>query len=380
MTATLVVTDRLRIGAGPPSASFRAHLDTHGPLNVPVGDRRWKGAVLDVVAASGLFGRGGAGFPSAAKWEACAKASRRSVVVINALEGEPASAKDRVLVTRCPHLVLDGAEAVAAVLGASEIVVCVPDHNRSLAESVRAAVDERVRAGSARFLISVRCPPGGYVSGEESALVDWLNGGAGRPVMRTNKAIPLRLDRRPVLVHNAETMAHIALIARHGPDWFRQAGTEDAPGTTLVTVTGGPSGPAVFEVALGMPVADILARAGIEGAVPAVLLGGYGGTWCGAPRLDTPFTPRALASIGATMGGWACSSPSPLGVRHRRDGPDRPVPGRGERRSVRPVRVRSAGHRRGPRRLDGRPGRPGAPRTHHPTGRHGGRERRLPSS
>ncbi len=307
---TLATADRLHIGGG--RTDLQAHLAAHGPLVVPHGDLRWGDAVHRAVATSGLLGRGGAGYPSAAKWEACRRASRRPVVVVNALEGEPASAKDRVILTCCPHLVLDGAEVVAAVLGASAVIVCVADHSDHVAASVEAAVEERRRAGIAHCPISVRRPPGRYVAGEESALTDWLNGGPGLPAMRVDKSVPLRLARHEVLVHNVETMSQVALVARHGPEWFRRLGTPDAAGSTLVTVTGGVDGPVVFEVELGTPVSEILERGGVDGPLSAVLLGGYGGAWCEASQLDTPFAPGPLASIGATMGvGAVVALPAP---------------------------------------------------------------------
>ncbi len=153
-----------------------------------------------------------------------------------------------------------------------------------------------------RRRVSVRRPPGRYVTGEESALTGWLNGVAALPVMRMDKSVPLRLSGRPVLVHNAETLSHVALIARHGPDWFRSVGTPDAPGSTLVTITGAPGGPVVIEVELGTPVADVLARAGVDPDLSAVLLGGYGGTWLDSSMLDTPYAPGPLSSVGASLG------------------------------------------------------------------------------
>jgi NADH:ubiquinone oxidoreductase subunit F (NADH-binding) len=305
MTATVTAADRLLVGVhgeDPSSMGLDRHLAVHGPPVVPDGDARWGRWVHLAVVESGLLGRGGAGFPSATKWEACRKASRRPVLVVNALEGEPASAKDRVLVSRSPHLVLDGAEAVAAAVRASEIIVCIADHSWAAAASLEAALAERGRAGMSRRRIEIRRPPGRYVTGEESALTDWLNGGAGRPAMRLDKSVPLRMAGHAVLVHNAETLAQVALIARRGPEWFRQIGMPGAPGSTLVTVTGGRRGPVVLEVALGTPVNEILRWGGFDEPPPAALLGGYGGTWLDDSVLDTPYAPAPLASVGAIMG------------------------------------------------------------------------------
>ena len=278
------------------------HLATHGPLALFPDDRSGHDAVLRAVAESGLLGRGGGGFPSAVKWDAARRGGRRPLVVVNAMEGEPASAKDRVLLSYSPHLVLDGAEVAASVLGATEVVVCVPEGAGPMAPSLQAAIAERTRARLSLRRFRVARPPGRYVTGEESALVAWLATGSALPTMRIDKSVPLTVARRPALVHNAETLAHVALIARHGPAWFRQAGTFDAPGTTLVTVTGAVRVPGVVEVALGTPVADILARAGADTRLAGVLIGGYGGAWLPPSQVTTAYAPAPLAAVGATHG------------------------------------------------------------------------------
>ena len=286
-----------------PAPDLGSHLAHHGPLFVPPGDDpTWRSAVGRAVSESGLQGRGGAAFPSWAKWDAARRSSRRATVVVNAMEGEPASAKDRILLLRSPHLVLDGADVAAAVIGASEVVVCVPDHSDAVSGSVTRAIVERERAGLASRPTTVARPPGRYVTGEESALAGWLDRRRALPTLRIDKSVPLTVARRPILVHNAETLSHVALIARHGPEWFRRMGTPDAPGSTLVTVTGAVRLPGVLEVELGTPIVDILARAGVEDDLAAVLLGGYGGTWLHPSGLVTPFAPGPLAALGATPG------------------------------------------------------------------------------
>jgi NADH:ubiquinone oxidoreductase subunit F (NADH-binding) len=284
------------------SNDLATHLRVHGPLRLPSRpDPAWRAELLGAIAESGLLGRGGAGFPAFRKWEASTARGRRPVVVVNAMEGEPASAKDRVLLTHAAHLVLDGAEVAAAVVRSPEIVVCVPDHSDAIAASVERAMAERAATGGTRRM-SVRRPPGRFVTGEESALVGWLDGGAARPVLRVDKSVPLRIGRGPALVHNAETLAQVALIARHGPAWFRQVGTVEAPGTTLVTVTGAVRSPGVVEVEFGTSVADVLVRAGVAPPLGGVLVGGYGGAWLPAASVDTPYAPGPLAAAGATQG------------------------------------------------------------------------------
>ena len=303
-TTTLPRVERLLHSGpgGPTDPGLSGHLALHGPLAVPPRhDPAWADALLAEVAAAGLTGRGGGGFPAAAKWEAVRRAGRRPVVVVNAMEGEPASAKDRALLAWSPHLVLDGAELVAALSGARSVVVCVADDRDASARAVRMAAAERSAAGNVRE-ITVRRPPARYVTGEESALVHWLTVGDARPVLRVDKSVPLRLGRRPVLLHNAETLAQVALIARHGAAWFRGAGTTDAPGTTLVTVSGAVRTPGVVEVGLGTPVDEVVGHCGPTGPMAGYLVGGYGGAWLAPGEASTPLAPAPLARVGATLG------------------------------------------------------------------------------
>jgi NADH:ubiquinone oxidoreductase subunit F (NADH-binding) len=279
------------------------HLAVHGPVPLPRrGDGAWAERFVDDVRAAGLTGRGGAGFPTARKLESIRTGHRHPLLAVNAMEGEPASQKDRALLSGVPHLVLDGADLVATAIGAREIVICVADDRDDSAQGVTSALAERPGAGLGRLAVRLERPPGRYVTGEESALVAWLAGGAAHPQFRTSKATPLTIRRRPVHVQSAETLAHVALIARHGPEWFRSAGLPDAPGTCLVTVSGPLENPGVCEVEFGTPVADILERAGINTPIGGVLVGGYGGTWIRSGLLDTPYAPGPLRAVGSAVG------------------------------------------------------------------------------
>ena len=305
MTTTTHRSDERLLHAGPGGPSdpgLAGHLALHGPLGIPRhDDPAWAEALRAEVAASGLSGRGGGGFPAALKWDSVLRTNRRPLVVVNAMEGEPASAKDRALLAWSPHLVLDGAEAVAAASGARSVVVCVADDRDDSGRAVQRAVTERAATG-ARCSISVERPPARYVTGEESALVSWIERRVARPSLRVDKSVPLRVGRRPVLLHNAETLAQVALIARHGAPWFRALGSPDAPGTTLVTVSGAVASPGVVEVELGTAVDEVVARCGPTGPLAGYLVGGYGGAWL-APELGaTPLAPGPLARVGATLG------------------------------------------------------------------------------
>jgi NADH:ubiquinone oxidoreductase subunit F (NADH-binding) len=275
------------------------HVAAHGPLPFPSVP-----GLVDMVGAAGLRGRGGAWFPTGRKLATVAdngRAAGGAYVVVNGAESEPAAGKDKLLLRTVPHLVLDGAELAALAVGAKEITVCV-HRGTGLAASVSAAVAERARArwGSG-LTIKVMEPPRWYVSSESTALANFVGGGEGKP--RDVSAYREGVGGKPPLVSNAETFAHLALIARHGPHWFRQAGTGDAPGTALFTVSGAVRAPGVYELPVGVTGNDILHTAGgITEQPQALLLGGYGGAWVPPGVLNTPFTPEALASWGASPG------------------------------------------------------------------------------
>jgi NADH:ubiquinone oxidoreductase subunit F (NADH-binding) len=282
-------------------ADLAGHLAYHGQLPLPrAGDTGWPERLAECVEASGLTGRGGAGFPSSTKLRSVGVAG--GTLVVNAMEGEPASTKDKALLSCAPHLVLDGAQLTASAMSAARIVVCVADDDHHSARMISYAMAERSGTAASPVATTVARPPAAYVAGEESALVSWLDGGPGVPTFRPVKGMPLSARRRRALVHNAETLAHVALIARHGPGTFRSTGSADAPGTTLVTITGGVARPGVYEIPLGARLEHVIARARPTDAVQAVLTGGFGGSWLPAAALGTPYAPKPMAAAGGVLG------------------------------------------------------------------------------
>jgi NADH:ubiquinone oxidoreductase subunit F (NADH-binding) len=264
------------------------------------------------VGRAGLTGRGGAAFPVARKLAAVSAAGGYPVVVANGTEGEPASAKDKVLAATQPHLILDGAVLAAGICGAARVFVVV---DRAVTDVMEHAVAERESAGIDRPRLHVVTAAGGFVSGEASAVVQWLEHGTPLP-----RATPPRLAERglagqPTLVHNVETLAHLALIARYGAGWFRTAGTPGEPGTMLVTVTGAVRRPSVHEIAIGYPLSSVIALAGgpagtaggpagtASSPPSAVLVGGYSGSWVKWPdAARLPLSAAGLAEAGASPG------------------------------------------------------------------------------
>ncbi len=262
--------------------------------------------LIGEVERAGLRGRGGAGFPTAIKMEAVRHRgarlvkSRTPIVVANGTEGEPLSVKDKTLLVHAPHLVLDGMVAAAHAVGADEAVVCIDRNARPVLQAVERAISERRRLADG-ITLRTAATPARYIVGEETALVNWLNGGDAKPTFTPPRPFERGVDRRPTLVDNVETLAHVALIARFGAKWWRSAGTTSDPGTMLVTLSG-VTRPGVYEVPLGTGLRDVLRNAGAHD-VAGVLVGGYFGTWL-TPRQAAMVTLSVddLKAMGAGLG------------------------------------------------------------------------------
>ena len=305
----------------PPRAPLQLgeHINRYGP--VPFRDTAGRGGrhrtadLISETERAGLTGRGGAGFPTGRKMRTVAEHGRRSgvlrgqvgtVVVANGAESEPASAKDRLLLTRAPHLVLDGIALAAEAVGATRGYLSVHEGQDELALHLTAMIGERDRYDQNRVPIRVVAVPGGYVASQETALISQLNGGAAKPAFVPPRPFEKGAHGRPTLVQNVETLAHLALIARFGADWFRALGPSPGPaaGSALITVSGAVARPGVYEIALGMPIGDLIQRAGGPSEPPqAVLAGGYFGGWLPyGPALNVPMSDAGLRGAGAALG------------------------------------------------------------------------------
>jgi NADH:ubiquinone oxidoreductase subunit F (NADH-binding) len=302
-----------RLLAGSPQRTLDDHLRRHGPPPfADAGPGRISGGLISAVEQAGLTGRGGGGFPAGRKMRAVAEAGRRSgllrsqagtVVIANGAESEPASAKDRLLLSHAPHLVLDGIVLAAEAVGATRAYLCV-HAGQDLLPDLRAAVVSRERAGLSRVPVQVVSVPAGYVTSQETALVGLLNGTGPRPSFIPPRPAERGVRRRPTLVQNVETLACIALIARYGPAWFRELGTAAAPGTALITISGAVSRPGVYEVAQGTTIGQALDLAGGPAEpAQAVLAGGYFGGWLPLPAARrAQLTDQSLRAAGAAFG------------------------------------------------------------------------------
>jgi NADH:ubiquinone oxidoreductase subunit F (NADH-binding)/ferredoxin len=248
-----------------------------------------------------LRGRGGAAFPVARKLAAVRGAARRRkrrpVVLVNGTEGEPGSAKDKMLLLRSPYLVLGGAVTAARALQARDILVAVTD--ATAARSVReAAAAEPVL----RRMVGVVEVPDRFVSGESGALVNAVNGRAALPSRRDSHASDSGAGNRPTLLSNAETFAQLAVLAMVGPDGYASAGTAAEPGTVLLTVGGSAARPAVVEVPTGLSLGSVLDLCAV-GPSGGVLVGGYHGCWLPEEAAyNVPVSRAGLAEAGGMLG------------------------------------------------------------------------------
>lgn len=275
-----------------PGPNLSEHLQRFGELPFPTAE------LITKIERSGLSGRGGAGFPTGRKMASIIGA--KPVVVGNGAESEPLSRKDITLLTRAPHLVLDGLSAAAGAIGADKVYLYA---HAEASPPIVAALGERREAGLEVHRTTVVEAPDRFVAGEESAAIRRIEGGPALPRDRIMVSAIAGLRGRPTLVSNVETLANIALIARYGSTWFRSVGDPQEPGTMLVTLSGALE-QGIVEIPTGLPIPQLLAAAGADpGALRAVLIGGYHGTWLAPADFgEARLSRAALKPLGATPG------------------------------------------------------------------------------
>jgi NADH:ubiquinone oxidoreductase subunit F (NADH-binding) len=286
------------IGIRAGAETLRAHQQRLGPLPAIAA-----GELIAELDASGLLGRGGAGFPVGRKWRAVAqRSSGGAVVLANGAEGEPLSLKDRSLMAMRPHLVIDGALLAAGAVGANDIIFYVGVEHAAAEAALRHALDERPADVRGRCRI-VTAPPG-YVSGEESAAVHFVNAGDARPTTTPPRPFERGVGGRPTLVQNVESLALAALIARRGHAWYQGLGHGRARGIGLLTVSGAINHAGVHEIAFGSTLSDAAAAAGgLNSDVRAVLLGGYFGGWADLDeQWGLPLDAPSMRARGLALG------------------------------------------------------------------------------
>lgn len=256
--------------------------------------------LIESIEKARLRGRGGAGFPAAAKWRAVAERSKGdAVILVNGAEGEPHSKKDRLLMTTYPNLVLDGAFIAARVLRARRIVLYIGERHEQAREAMQRAL--AARNERERHLVSFAAAPARYTSGVESAAVHFVNEGISTPTNVPPYPFERGVDNAPTLVQNVETLARVAQVARG-----------EFKNTTLLTLAGDVARQGVVEVALGTTIGEAVTWAGgVTEKARAVLVGGYFGSWVEA---DAAFRLRLdhSARLGSGVIGVMAESRCPV--------------------------------------------------------------------
>jgi [NiFe] hydrogenase diaphorase moiety large subunit len=283
--------------------------------------RSWRGAnaaadrgplaTLEEIKRSNLRGRGGAGFTTGLKWEACRNASgAMHTVVCNADEGEPGTFKDRVLLTRHADLVFEGMTVCAYVIGAARGFLYLRGEYRYLLDPLNAVLARRRTAGllgkgiggqaGFDFDIEIHVGAGAYVCGEESALIESLEGKRGIPRNRPPYPVTHGYLQQPTTVNNVETFCAAALIAVRGGEWYSAIGTPKSAGTKVLSVSGDCARPGIYEYPFGTPVRQVLEDCGAAN-VQAVQISGPSGVCIDASEFDRRIAFEDLPTAGAFM-------------------------------------------------------------------------------
>jgi NADH:ubiquinone oxidoreductase subunit F (NADH-binding) len=318
-----------------PFDSLVAYVERGGGLGLTAARAAADDAVIEELVASGLRGRGGAGFPTGVKWrtvKSFASSVLTTSIVVNGAEGEPGTFKDRAIMRANPYGVIEGALIAAHVLGARSVVIAVKQSFELETAGMRAAIAEIESAGwSPDVAISVVEGPADYLFGEETALLEVIDGRPPLPRIAppfrhgvvevvgseaeadTVSASPANVRMAenggesvapPVLVNNVETMVNVAMIVAFGAPWFRTLGTLESPGSIVCTVTGAVAHPGVVEVPMGTTVREVLDLVGGVAADQGLLgvLVGVSSAMVTPDQLDTALCHEAMAAIGSGLG------------------------------------------------------------------------------
>jgi NADH:ubiquinone oxidoreductase subunit F (NADH-binding) len=271
-------------------------------------------ATIAAVAASGLRGRGGSGFPTAEQWRAAASAEApRRFVVANGYGADPAVQTDRTLMERDPYAIVEGLAIAAFAVGAAEGIIAVRSEATQAVAALNSAVAEAEEAGfigpdafgpGRDLAVSVRTVQGAYMLGEETVLLKALAGRRGQPEQRPPYPSQEGLFDAPTVVQNVQTLAAVPWIVVNSPGAFASIGSKASPGTILVQVRGHQRS-GIAEVPLGTPLRDIVSLGGDPSpgrSLKAVLVGGPSGGLLPAEALDTRYEFDALRAAGAHIG------------------------------------------------------------------------------
>lgn len=335
-----MTTDHHRLLPPIPYATLADYLADGGGVALLEARSVEPDVLIDVVEASGLRGRGGAGFPTGMKWRTVAKFESDVLaanVAVNAAEGEPGTVKDRTLLQFNPYAVLEGALIAARAVRANDVIIATKASFTATVRRLQSAIEEISAAGwldgpERSVTIEIVQGPDRYLFGEETAMLEVIDGRLPLPRVAppyrhgtvevvTDPIAPAMghdsfegaadvvmagegggREAPPTLANNVETLANVPGIIAQGPQWFRQLGTDDSPGTVLATVTGDVHHPGVYEIPLGLPLDELVALAGgpVRGTRLVGVLGGVSSAFL--TDLTTPISYEAMRQAGSGLG------------------------------------------------------------------------------
>lgn len=267
--------------------------------------------VIDEVKRSNLRGRGGAGFPAGLKWEFCRKSRGSAIYLLcNADEGEPGTFKERVILTEIPKQLFEGMIVAGYALGAKEGVLYLRYEYRYLVAYLEQMLQE-MRAGNIlgkniagkqgfNYDIRIQLGAGAYVCGEESALIESMEGKRGEPRNRPPFPVQKGYLDMPTVINNVETLSAVVKIMVKGADWFKAMGTKESAGTKLLSISGDCKHPGVYEIEWGMTIRELLELAGAT-SVQAVQVGGPSGTCINPTQFQREISFEDLATGGSII-------------------------------------------------------------------------------
>jgi len=272
--------------------------------------------VCDIIERSGLRGRSGGGYLTGLKWkQALTTPSNSRYLICNAKESDPGSFSDRTILESDPHRLIEGMAISAYAIGASNATLYLKSgSDHALARFLKALewareysiIGHDIYSSGYNLEITVRVEPGAFVCGEETALINSLEGKRGMPQLKPPYPTSSGLAGKPTVINNVDTLMNVPLIMQYGPEWFRGFGTEKSPGTKILAITGRGRMSGVVEVEMGTTIRKVVEDIvdGIRDGkdFKAVQMGGAAGTFIAESDLDTPIDFEALKEKGITMG------------------------------------------------------------------------------
>jgi len=299
----------LRRAGLPRSETIEVYLANGGYQALPQALAMSPDELIDLIKRSKLRGRGGAGFPAGLKWGFMPKEDVTKFLAVNTDEGEPGTFKDRKLIEADPHQVIEGAIIAAYAVGArhafvyirGEFFIGVKRWNKAIGY-----LGEDILGSGYSLDMTVHRGAGAYICGEETAMINSLEGKRGEPRIKPPYPAQTGYHQAPTLVHNVETLANVPHIVLNGADWYRSIGTESSTGPKLFCVSGHVYRRGVYELPLGTPLSTIIYdyAGGVPGGkkLKAVIPGGASTPFVTAEHVDVPMDFESLAAIGSALG------------------------------------------------------------------------------